>query len=728
MADATTSEWKRLAGEGRPDPNDGRSIWDTLADRINPALDRPMQSPEVAAIPLTSPHGQPYFILTNRTQHRYLRLGPEDYYLWSLMDGAHSVTDLVVEYFTKFGTLAFGFVAHFVTHLRYAHMLTEVPTNVHSDVRRALGTNRWQHFPQLIWQLLTGQRKLVFRRIDAFVTSIHRYGGWLLYTWPMQILYVAICGYGGWLFLQHKSIFGLLPDPNVGDSPAKGVLILLVLNYGCVAIHEFAHALTCKHYGARVNGAGAMLYFGMPAFYIDTTDIWTKPARARIATSWAGPYSGLVLAGLCSILIEVNPASPFNTTLHRLAFLWVYILLFNLIPLLELDGYYMLIDWLDIPMLRARSLTFIRRELWAKLRLRERLTGEQRLLAWFGILSIVFSASIALVGLGVWRQRFEPVVRELWNGGIGFRLVLVLLLFALAVPLVVGIGSHVVLAGQMAVGWTRARWRQPRRRTLRERKSLLQQVRFLSPLSQDQLAEVATRLQRASYGPGETVFRQGMAGDRFYIIERGTADVVVGEDPTPRVTLAAGDYFGEIALLHQVPRTATVRAATSLSVLWLTKGDFERLLASHVAASAQVDQALYALDRLRNIAIFADLSPRDLDELAARLQREQFPAGTTVVEEGTHGDAFYLVHSGQAEVIVNGRRVRTIGSGGYFGEIALVLDVPRTATVRALTPLEVLKLHRTDFEALVRTALGQVAGTLEAVAQERLIGSGVARQ
>ncbi len=724
MADATTAEWQRLAGEGRPDTPDGGAIWDTLADRINPALDRPTQSPDVAAVPLTSPHGQPYFILTNRTRHSYLRLGSEDYYLWSLMDGTHSVTDLVVEYFTKFGTLAFGLVAQFVTHLRYAYMLVEKPTNVYGEVRRALGAHTWEYIPQLIWELMTGQRKLVFRRVDAFLTGIHQHGGWLLYTWPMQILYVAICGFGGWLFLQHMSVFGLLPDPKVGDSAAMGMLVLLGLNYGCVAIHEFAHALTCKHYGAQVNGAGAMLYFGMPAFYIDTTDIWTRPARARIATSWAGPYSGLVLAGLCSILIWVNPTSPFNMTLHRLAFLWVYILLFNLIPLLELDGYYMLIDWLDIPMLRARSLTFIRRELWAKLRLRERLTGEQRLLAWFGVLSLAFSATIALVGLGVWRHRFEPVVRELWNGGIGSRLVLVLLLFAFAVPLVVGIGSHVVLAGQRAVGWTRARLQQPRRRTLRERKGLLRQVRFLAPLSEDQLSEVATRLQRTIFGPGETVFRQGEPGDRFYIIERGTAGVFIGDDSTPRVTLAAGDYFGEIALLHQVPRTATVRAVTALSALWLTKGDFERLLASHVGASAQVDQALYALDRLRNIAIFAALSPRDLDELAGRLEREQVPAGTTVFEEGAHGDAFYLIDSGQAEITIKGRRVRTLGPGDYFGEIALVLDVPRTATVRALTPLDVLKLRRSDFEALVRTALGQVAGTLEAVAQERLIAAG----
>ena len=56
-----------------------------------------------------------------------------------------------------------------------------------------------------------------------------------------------------------------------------------------IAVHEGAHALTCRHHGARVNGAGFLFYMGMPAFFADTTDIWTKPLRARLSTSWAGP-------------------------------------------------------------------------------------------------------------------------------------------------------------------------------------------------------------------------------------------------------------------------------------------------------------------------------------------------------------------------------------------------------------------------------------------------------
>jgi CRP-like cAMP-binding protein len=235
---------------------------------------------------------------------------------------------------------------------------------------------------------------------------------------------------------------------------------------------------------------------------------------------------------------------------------------------------------------------------------------------------------------------------------------------------------------------------------------------------------VATRMRRQTFRPGEIVIRQGEEGDRFYVIERGVAEVVVGDEPSPRRQLTKGDYFGEIALLERVNRTATVRAASHLSVLWLGLGDFDRLLADRVSASAQIDEAIHTLEGLRHFSIFADLSSRELDALASRLHRELFPTGAVVIQEGDPGDAFYLVESGQAEVIVGGHRKNTLGRGAYFGEIALLHDVPRTATVRALTPLEVFKLGRQDFEALVVKTLDKVTAVLEDVGEERLAGVG----
>jgi putative peptide zinc metalloprotease protein len=638
------------------------------------------------------------------------------------MDGTRSVKDLIFEYFTQFGSLAFDRVAQLVLRLRFDRMLADPVLNLFAAVRRVLARMRGQSIPRAFWQVISGQRTFQIRRIDGLIGGLHRYGGWLLYTRPMQILYVGVSLVGGWFFFQHLAS-GRYDLFQAGGSFTKGLFLLAALNYLSITVHESAHALTCKHYGAHVNGAGVMLYYGLPAYFVDTTDVWTKPGYARIATSWAGPYSGVILAGLGAIVVQIMPASPLAQILHRLSFLMILTLLFNLIPLLELDGYFMLVDWLEIPMLRSRALAFFRKELWQKLRRREALTGQERFLGWFGGLSLAFSVLVIVSALFSWQYRLKALTQSLWGGGLGSKAVLVLLLIVLSLPLVLGFGSRAVSATRAAARWSVMKWHRPGRRALREREALLRQVHFLSPLTDEEVSRVATQMNRKTFRSGDIVIRQGTEGDRFFIIERGVAQVLVGDEPEPRRTLMRGDYFGEIALLERVSRTATVRAVSPLIVLGLGQGDFDRMLASHVAASAQIDETIHALEELRRVPILADLSSRELDALASRLVRERFPPETVVIREGEPGESFYLVASGQAEVLVGGQRRSILGHGTYFGEIALLLDIPRTATVRALTPLEVLKLHRQDFEALVVNTLDKVASVLEETGRERL-GSG----
>jgi CRP-like cAMP-binding protein/Zn-dependent protease len=720
MATPTASMWQRLAERepGRTPEHSG-GVWDALRARLNPALYRPVRSDRVAAFPLTTRHGQPYYILANRARSRYLRLAPDDYHLWNLMDGTRSVKDLIFEYFTQFGSLAFDRVVQLVLRLRLDRMLNDPLLNLFASVRRVLARMRGQSIARAFWEVVSGQRTFQIRRIDGLIDGLHRYGGWLLYTRPAQVLYLGVSLVGGWFFLQHLTS-GRYDLFQANGSYTQGLFLLAVLNYLSVTVHELGHGLTCKHYGAHVNGAGVMLYYGLPAYFMDTTDVWTKPAYARIATSWAGPYSGVILAGIGAIIVQAMPASPVAPILHRLSFLWILTLLFNLIPLLELDGYFMLVDWLEIPMLRARSLAFFRKDLWQKLRRREGLTGQEHFLAWFGGLSLAFSILVVVSAVFSWQYRLKALTRSLWGGGLGSKALLLLLLLVLSLPLVMGLGSRAVSVTRTAARWSRERWRMPGRRALRGREALLRQVHFLSPLSDEELSHVVTRLNRQTFRPGDVVIQQGAEGDRFYVIERGEAEVWVGDESAPRRTLMQGDYFGEIALLERVSRTATVRAASRLSVLWLGRGDFDRLLADHVAASVQVDQTIHALDELRQFSIFAGLSSRELDALAARLVRERFPPDAVVIREGDPGEFFYLVVSGQAEVLVGGERRGTLGSGTYFGEIALLLDRPRTATVRALTQLEVLKLSRQDFEALVVNTLDKVAAVLEETGRERL--------
>jgi MFS family permease len=105
----------------------------------------------------------------------------------------------------------------------------------------------------------------------------------------------------------------------------------------------------------------------------------------------------------------------------------------------------------------------------------------------------------------------------------------------------------------------------------------------------------------------------------------------------------------------------------------------------------------HRLQLLQGIPIFSPLSPPVLERLAARLTLVHAEGGEEIIRVGDHGDRFYVVSSGEVEVVVDGRPPKREGEGTYFGEIALLRDVPRTATVRAATDVELYALDRDDF-------------------------------
>jgi len=114
--------------------------------------------------------------------------------------------------------------------------------------------------------------------------------------------------------------------------------------------------------------------------------------------------------------------------------------------------------------------------------------------------------------------------------------------------------------------------------------------------------------------------------------------------------------------------------------------------------------SLQAVAELRELPPFAHLESDELLELLERGEWILVRPGGHIVEQGQVGDAFYAVRSGQVDVTENGELVRTLGPGSHFGEIALLLDVPRTATVTARTPVRAYRLDRVGFDRLVRDA------------------------
>jgi CRP-like cAMP-binding protein len=108
------------------------------------------------------------------------------------------------------------------------------------------------------------------------------------------------------------------------------------------------------------------------------------------------------------------------------------------------------------------------------------------------------------------------------------------------------------------------------------------------------------------------------------------------------------------------------------------------------------------VDVLRRVPLFAELEKRDLEQLARQFKERRFPAGETIVKEGSGGGAFYVIESGEATVSIGGQERSTLKAGDYFGEIALIDEGTRMATITARTDLAVYGLTLWEFRPIVQ--------------------------
>jgi CRP/FNR family transcriptional regulator, cyclic AMP receptor protein len=122
------------------------------------------------------------------------------------------------------------------------------------------------------------------------------------------------------------------------------------------------------------------------------------------------------------------------------------------------------------------------------------------------------------------------------------------------------------------------------------------------------------------------------------------------------------------------------------------------------------------IDLLKRVPLFADCSKRELQEISLVTDEVDLPAGFQLTKEGASGQEFVLIVEGAADVIRRGKKINTVAGGDFVGEIALVIDEPRTATVRTTEPTQALVLTRRDFRALMKRVPSIQLKVLDAVA------------
>lgn len=676
-------------------------VWSHLGDILDPAQFRPKiaEGTEWKRFPLR--WGNDHAIVANpdRDMHFDLELWAVD--ILPLMDGTRTVSDIVIERFDEAGGLDPDAVVELIGSLREGRFLDPRPPNVEAALRRGLDPSR-----TTLGRLRTFVKtlRIEWTGIDAFVTRLYRGGFKVFFEGPVAIA-AGVIAAAGLLALAH-TVLSHRFTLDTRSAPLES-LVLIFLSLALTAAHELGHALVEIHDGRKIGSAGFMIYFGSPTFYVDASDAMMMDRPMRILQSSAGSAAELFLSGIASLLVFFFPSWGAAEFLYRFALLNLFIIFLNLIPLLELDGYWIFSDLVQVKDLRPRSMEFVQHDLWHKLRARDHVTLQEWGLAFYCLAGIVFTIGSLFISYFFWKQLFGGLVGDLWSGGVASQVLLILLVLFLAGPLI---------RGAFALGHSLRRRLRVIARRLRfkretgwriEAAELIDALPAFADLPEEILNDLAGRVRLRTFLPGQPIFRQNDRATAFYVVRTGTVDIEIEHPDTGDRQvinqLMRGDSFGELGLLQATPRTATARATSDVELVEVDKGTFDRLLADAIDAPT-FGLTLQAMAELRELPAFAHLSSEGLTDVLGRGSWITVPPGEPILRQGDEGDAFYAIRSGRADVFRDGEQIATLGPGDHFGETALLDDAPRNATVTAHTPLRAFRLSRDGFESLIAGA------------------------
>jgi len=226
----------------------------------------------------------------------------------------------------------------------------------------------------------------------------------------------------------------------------------------------------------------------------------------------------------------------------------------------------------------------------------------------------------------------------------------------------------------------------------------IQQTFLFSCLDEKDRRVIVDAMVEKKAAPEEVIIKEGDDGEVMFVIEKGIANcfkTIDGKSTLVKVC-KANDIFGELALLYNCPRAATVVAMESLNLWQLDRKTF-----NHIVRDASMKKREMHESFLKSVDLLKSLGSYELSQLAETLRKEEVAAGTTVITQGEDGDKFYLVEAGVLDVVRNGKPAMEYKVGDYFGELALLKETTRQATVTARTDATLLWVDERGFKLLL---------------------------
>ncbi len=253
---------------------------------------------------------------------------------------------------------------------------------------------------------------------------------------------------------------------------------------------------------------------------------------------------------------------------------------------------------------------------------------------------------------------------------------------------------------------------------------------LFADLSEEEFDQVLTRIKSYQVEKESLICKEGAQGDSMYIISHGKVGIykynIKEKKEILLNVLEGGDFFGEFSFFSQQRRSASARALTDVSLLEITREDFEEIQKRYPNV-AEVLMAFYkkrVVDTILALAPpFNALSPQDRKRLVERFSHQVVAPNTVVIREGTLPSFLYLIKSGRTEVFIQegGKEIIVghLAAGDIFGEISLLLGRNHTASVRTVSRTDLLMASRGDVEEILG-AYPQIRQTLKQYSRERL--------
>ena len=222
------------------------------------------------------------------------------------------------------------------------------------------------------------------------------------------------------------------------------------------------------------------------------------------------------------------------------------------------------------------------------------------------------------------------------------------------------------------------------------------------------LEVVINAMEEKRFKKGENIITQGDNGDCLYFVEEGNLNCYKKFQTIPEPKLVKqyqpGDAFGELALLYNAPRAATITAESDEVITWV----LDRETFNHIVKEAAQKKREKYENFLKNVEILSTIEPYELMQISDALKTATFKKGDYIIKEGEMGDVFYILEEGKCEAtktLEPGKPdtvIKEYTVGDYFGERALIKGEPRACNIIACSEtVRVISLDRISFKRLL---------------------------